>query len=73
MSFATISRRPRAIGGLARPDNRSENMSPRINCCLPVDLFERLADDAAALGVPVSQLIREALRLKYPELLEVVP
>lgn len=67
MTLDSTSRRPRPAGGLARPDNRSHNKSPAITCCLPPDIFERMADEAAARGVPMARLVREALRIKYPE------
>lgn len=66
MTFWSTSRRPRAVGGLTRPGNVANNKSPALTLCLPPDLFERLAEEASARGVPMARVVREALALKYP-------
>ena len=67
MTLHTASWRERPTGGIDRPVNRQRTVSPSVQACVPADLFNRLADEAVARRVPVSELVREALRIKYPE------
>lgn len=61
MSGTFHSRRnaPRALGGYARPENTTENKSPRLAVCFDDATFAQLSDEAFRRGIPVAQVVRE--------------
>lgn len=67
MGFHRASWRGRPKVAVAEPGNRRSNTSPVVQACVPAPLFERVADEAARRGVPLSQLVREALAMRFPE------
>lgn len=65
MSFHEISLRPRARGGLAGNPSKRKAKSPVVTVSLDQQTFDRIASEAEGRLVPVSQVIRECVALRF--------
>lgn len=65
MSFHEISLRPRARGGLASNPSKRKAKSPVVTVSLDQQTFDRIASEAEERLVPVSQVIRECVALRF--------
>lgn len=62
MTFHSTTSRSEPAKGAARTNRYGHKLSPRVMVSLDRALFERLADEAGRLRVPIAAVIREKIR-----------